>query len=209
MPPRRKPIATTPRRRPRQERAQVTRDAMLIAVERVLARHGVAGLTTNHVAEIGGVSIGSVYQYFPNKQALVAALIERNLAQFEASFHQVLEAERDTPPERAIVAMALALRTTFHGQGKVHLELIEQVGALELTSMIEAALKRMIGTLSRYLAGNPRLAVRDPDLAALVIVRAVEGVSRAWPDRGEALDEEALARETAAMILGYLPRRPS
>jgi AcrR family transcriptional regulator len=67
------------RRRPRQPRAIVTIDAVLIAVERILDAHGPSGLTTNRVAEVAGVSIGSVYQYYSNKQALIGAVQERVL----------------------------------------------------------------------------------------------------------------------------------
>ena len=67
-------VRTTPRKRPRQDRSKATVDSILDATARVLVRHGFDGLTSNAVAEIAGCSIGSLYQYFPNKEALVAAL---------------------------------------------------------------------------------------------------------------------------------------
>src|SRR5690606_5576054 len=99
--------STAPRRVPLQPRARVTRDVMLVAAERVLARLGAAGLTTNHVAEVAGVSIGTLYQYFPNKQAIVAALIERNSTQFAELVTRVLRAHPTSAPE--VVAFELAL----------------------------------------------------------------------------------------------------
>jgi AcrR family transcriptional regulator len=68
------------RRRPVQQRAQVTVEAMLDAAIKLLKRKGSASLTTNRIAETAGVSIGSVYQYFPNKQAIYLALHERHIA---------------------------------------------------------------------------------------------------------------------------------
>ncbi len=70
----------TPRRKPKQERARQTVDAVLEAVRLVVKRHGAQALTTNRIAEIAGVSVGSLYQYFPDKHAIVAALHDRHIA---------------------------------------------------------------------------------------------------------------------------------
>ena len=67
------------RRKPSQERAKVTVDAMLDAAVELLKRGGASSITTNRIAETAGVSIGSVYQYFPNKNALFVALHEKHL----------------------------------------------------------------------------------------------------------------------------------
>jgi AcrR family transcriptional regulator len=67
------------RREPRQQRSRQTVEAVLEAVPRVLRRHGAEAITTNRVAEAAGVSIGSLYQYFPDKQAIFMALHERHV----------------------------------------------------------------------------------------------------------------------------------
>lgn len=67
------------RREPKQERARQTVEAVLEAVPRVLRRHGAEAITTNRVAEVAGVSVGSLYQYFPDKQAIFAALHDRHV----------------------------------------------------------------------------------------------------------------------------------
>src|SRR6185369_10221121 len=69
------PIA--PRKAPRQERAQATVEALLEATAAVLRAEGYDGLTTNKVAEAAGVSVGSLYQYYPGKDALVTAVLLR------------------------------------------------------------------------------------------------------------------------------------
>jgi AcrR family transcriptional regulator len=68
------------RRKPNQERAKVTVEAMLDAAVMLLRRGGASAITTNRIADTAGVSIGSIYQYFPNKHALFAALHERHIA---------------------------------------------------------------------------------------------------------------------------------
>ncbi len=72
--------ARSPRKRPKQQRSQQTVAAILEATARILVDDGFKKLNTNRVAEIAGVSIGSLYQYFPNKEALVLALAEQHLA---------------------------------------------------------------------------------------------------------------------------------
>src|SRR6202050_103858 len=71
------------RRRPRQPRARQTVDAILDAVVRILKRKGFDAITTNRIAEVAGVSIGSVYQYFPDKRAIFVALHERHIREID------------------------------------------------------------------------------------------------------------------------------
>jgi len=70
-------IDLRPRKSPRQVRSADTVETILAAAARVLERESLAGFNTNRVAEVAGVSVGSLYQYFPNKDAIVVALIER------------------------------------------------------------------------------------------------------------------------------------
>src|SRR5580704_18535517 len=78
------------RRKPTQRRARQTVDAILDAVVRVLKREGFGVVTTNLVAEVAGVSIGSVYQYFPNKGAIFVALHQRHVQEIDRMVHTVL-----------------------------------------------------------------------------------------------------------------------
>ncbi len=71
-------IRTTSRKSPQQDRSRVTVDAILTATAHILTQESYDTASTNRIAECAGVSIGSLYQYFPNKEALVAALIERH-----------------------------------------------------------------------------------------------------------------------------------
>ncbi|HEE6563133.1 TetR/AcrR family transcriptional regulator [Acinetobacter baumannii] len=69
-----------PRKRPRQARSVATFEAILEAAARILESLGFAGFNTNAVAELAGVSIGSLYQYFPSKESLIVELIRRERA---------------------------------------------------------------------------------------------------------------------------------
>ena len=74
-------LQTNPRKSASQERSRSTVDALLEATARVLVKEGYDRASTNRIAEVAGVSIGSLYQYFPNKEALVAAVIDRHTEQ--------------------------------------------------------------------------------------------------------------------------------
>jgi AcrR family transcriptional regulator len=72
-----KSTSINPRKRPKQARAQVTFDAILQAATRILATRGLGSFNTNHVAEVAGVSVGTLYQYFPTKEAILTQIIRQ------------------------------------------------------------------------------------------------------------------------------------
>jgi AcrR family transcriptional regulator len=84
-----------PKKRPAQGRSRATYTSLLDAAARLLARSGYAALTTNHVADAAGVAIGSLYEYFPNKEVIVAEVVRRTMSELagevEASFRAALE----------------------------------------------------------------------------------------------------------------------
>ena len=94
-----------PRKQPRQARSLATVEAILEAAARVLAERGYAATNTNLVAERAGVSVGSLYQYFPNKDSLITALHERHAAQMYAAIAAVLAAERPQGLQGHVQAM--------------------------------------------------------------------------------------------------------
>src|SRR6185436_18174466 len=98
-------VRTTPRKRPRQARSRATVDSVLEATARVLVKHGFDGLTTNLVAETAGVSIGSLYQYFPNKVVLVGALIEKHVEEMTSLVLSELTRVAQLPMAEAVRSM--------------------------------------------------------------------------------------------------------
>ena len=78
-------VTRVPRKKPRQSRSQATVDVILDAAARIFVETGFAAATTNAIAERAGVSVGSLYQYFPNKLALLAALKERHVLQLKTA----------------------------------------------------------------------------------------------------------------------------
>src|SRR6185295_18643348 len=120
-------VKTTPRKRPRQDRSRATVDTVLAATARVLVKRGFDGLTTNAVAEAAGISIGSLYQYFPNKEALVAALIEKHVEDMNAAILSELTRVAQLPMPQAVRAV-IELTVKAHAiEPELHQVLTEQV----------------------------------------------------------------------------------
>ena len=80
-----------PRKLPKQPRSEATVQAVLEAAAQVFERHGYAAGTTNRIAERAGVSIGTLYQYFPNKDAILVTLVHRHLAESTAALQPHLD----------------------------------------------------------------------------------------------------------------------
>ena len=97
------------RRRPRQRRARETFESVLDAVIRILKREGSGAMTTNRIAEVAGVSIGSVYQYFPDKRAIFTALHQRHVDHIDRMVQNKLVEHAASSLEDLVRAMVEAM----------------------------------------------------------------------------------------------------
>ncbi|GAA3956093.1 TetR/AcrR family transcriptional regulator [Actinomadura viridis] len=167
---------STPRKRPRQQRSRETYEAVLDAAAELFARHGYAAATTNKIAERAGVSIGSLYQYFPDKDALLYALGERHLARAVEGLGELfgrLRAER--PGLEATVRVLVEAVAAWHAADpEMHRLLYDQAprppeAAAELRRLQGAVAAEVEHHLRRLGAGGP-----DPGLTALLLVQGVE-----------------------------------
>jgi AcrR family transcriptional regulator len=199
-------VRTTPRKRPRQERSRATVTAILDATAQVLIRHGFDGLTTNHVAEAAGVSIGSLYQYFPNKEAMVGALIERHVDEMNAEVVAELGRVAVLPIPQAVRAM-VELRIRAHLVApEVHRVLIEQVPRVGRMARLREVDRTMQAAIVTVLtARRAELSIRDPELTAFMLVAILEAVTqRTLLFQPERLVDPALVDEATLLITRYL-----
>jgi AcrR family transcriptional regulator len=137
-----------------QERAQATVLAIVQAAAHILKRDGVSGLTTNHVAQAAGVSIGSLYQYFPNKEAIVVALIRDQLDQDEQHLAQQLSVQEGG------LATSIPLLVTHWCEYNVKLapllrELLPLLPPLDQTSIVEERVLHMSRFFEAFLLRHP------------------------------------------------------
>jgi AcrR family transcriptional regulator len=198
---------TTPRKRPRQERSQATVDAILDATARVLCSTGYDRASTNRIALAAGVSVGSLYQYFPNKEALVAALVERHTAQMTALVTRKLTEVSTMPVEVAVRAMIQAMFDAHAVDPRLHKVLIEQVpriGKLEKVVGVEREVEALVKVFLEARRSELRRARLDA--VAFVLCHVVEAVTHAAVlaelPAGRNRD---VAEELTDMVLRYLP----
>jgi AcrR family transcriptional regulator len=110
-----------PRKLPRQRRSAETVDRILTAAARIFDERGYRATTTNHVAAEAGVSVGSLYQYFPNKDALLVALAERHIDEVAGRFGERLARLREEqPPLVATVRSLVELTVELNDTSRLH-----------------------------------------------------------------------------------------
>ncbi|MCY6490624.1 TetR/AcrR family transcriptional regulator [Leptolyngbya sp. GGD] len=201
-----KPPAT-PRKQPKQERSQVTVEAILSATAHILTENGYNQLTTNRVAERAGVSIGSLYQYFPNKEALIFALAEQHANEMVQLAKQHLEGLSDrTIPEvlRQIIKAALAAHAV---NPKLHRVLHEQIPHSEVMKRLDQA--KIENLLQSFLAQrSDQLRPKNLELAVFMVERTIRAlIHGAMIDHPELLKTGELEQELTLMLSAYLVKK--
>ena len=194
-----------PRKRPIQARSEATVSALFEATFQVLLAVGYRRLTTTRVAERAGVSVGTLYQYFPNRQALIISVIERYLEDIVTS---VELASRDLNG-RSLDELATALVDIFIAAkykrievSRVMHEPLADVGAAQL---VRTAAMRTAGCIANNLQSCSDARFGDEQLLAQLIVMACSSVLQtAIADQTIPLDRRILRAHMRAMVLGYL-----
>ena len=198
-------MARKPRINPRkiasQERSRATVDALLEATTRILLREGYDQASTNKIAEVAGVSIGSLYQYFPSKEALVAAVIDRHTQEISQVVRKALVKVAARPlgvAAREFVSIGIDAHRV---NPKLHAVLAEQIPRVGRLENIDAMQRDGYALVRGYLeAHRDEIDVADLDIAAFICVRAVEALTHGAvlhhpellaPDRVEGFIEEA------------------
>lgn len=196
-------LPAEPRKRPRQARAAATVDAIVEAAARILETKGLEALNTNAVAEAAGVSIGSLYQYFPAKTAIVAELIRRKRGALLADLGGVT-AELALTDIHAFVDSCIEVVLRHHLPRPALVRVLDYAeGSLGLDAET-AALKRDIVAvvaqgLSRYGRADVVTAARD-----------LVGLTRGMVDAAGLLgpaEADSLKQRIGAAAKGYLDRR--
>ena len=168
------------RRKPRQERAQAKIELILEAAIRIIDKEGLEGLTTNRIASVAGISIGTLYQYFPDKAAIVDVLGQREMKSVTDKIIATLcnpIADVRQEPARVLID---AVFGAFGGRSRVHRVLLENALLLGKSQSIDAA-PNMISMLlaSSGIPRNDGQPLRLSAAEAFVLTHAFTGVTRA------------------------------
>jgi len=197
-----------PRKQPRQRRAHETRARILDAARAVFEEHGYAHGTTNRIAEAAGLSVGSLYQYFPNKDAILVELVD---AHIEAGTAAVLAALPDEPwearPLAAIVGPVVAAMVALHADGReLHRVLFEEAPRPpDQLARLRAVERDLTSMLADRLGAHPEVTAPDPDLAARLTIDVIASlVHRIDTDATSAVPDDVLAAEITRLVVAYL-----
>ncbi|MDP9901989.1 TetR/AcrR family transcriptional regulator [Variovorax ginsengisoli] len=195
-----------PRKTPRQARSQAMVEVILESTARVLGERGYAGTNTNVVAERAGVSVGSVYQYFPNKDSLVTALHERHGAQMYAAIAAVLATERPDGLRGHVQAMVRALLAAHRVAPDLHRVLEREFPFFDAPrdqSAADGGIFRQVRQLLQ--AHRKEIAPTDLDLATWMVLQTMESLVHAAAIEPPAMfAPDAVEAAIVQMLMGYL-----
>ena len=204
----RRPL-TKPRKIASQERSRATVDALVEATARILVKEGFDKASTNRIAEVAGVSVGSLYQYYPGKEALVAAVIDRHNQEIMGVVRGALAEVASQPIEKAVRRLVTVAIEAHRIDPKLHRVLAEQIPRTGRLENVEAFNRETYALFRAYLEGHSdELRTIDLDLAAFVCVTSIEALAHtAVLHRSERLSGEAVERlvdEATRLVAGYL-----
>lgn len=169
-----------PRRMPRQARSRALVEAILEATARVLAERGYAGTNTNLIAERAGVSVGSVYQYFPNKDSLITALHERHAAEIHAALESVLAAAQPRGLRGHLAAIVHAWLAAHQVEPELHRVLEKEFPFFDAPVQNSPADQGIYKRIRQLLEDHRHeVAPCDLDLATWVVLQTVESLIHA------------------------------
>ncbi len=158
-----------PRRQPNQQRARATVDAILEAAEKVIQRKGYADTTTNHIAAVAGVSVGSLYQYFPRKEAIVAAMLENAVVSAGDVLRERLLSRMEMPLEAGVPELIRMILETRRAHSFVFFGLPREVPDLRVISHQLTIESFLSTTISAYFMQH-REQIKVPDLHTAMIM---------------------------------------
>jgi AcrR family transcriptional regulator len=200
---------TKPRKVASQERSRATVDALVEATARILVKEGFDKASTNRIADVAGVSVGSLYQYFPGEEALVAAVIERHQQEIMQTVRGELAEVLAQPVEKAMRKLVAVAVKAHRVNPRLHRVLAEQIPRVGRLEELETFNRENYTLFRTYLESHrDELGVDDLELASFVCVTSIEALTHnAVLHHSKMLSDdamEALIDEATRLVTGYL-----
>ncbi|MBA9051231.1 MULTISPECIES: TetR/AcrR family transcriptional regulator [Streptomyces] len=196
------------RKEPRQERSRQMVERIVTAGRSVLARDGYARFVTTRVAEEAGISPGSLYQYFRDKDELLTVLMERYWAETGDRVAASLADRLNDPPDRLIRNAVEALLFALEHDSQLLRVVVEEVPPRYSEAHLHALRRRIQDLGSAYLAGRAP-GERSGTTRSWVIVSAMEALSVRWVLERPAIRREELIEELTVLATNYMAGAPT
>lgn len=201
------PIALEPRKQPHQARAQATLDAIFEATIQVLLAEGLQRLTTLRVAERAGVSVGTLYQYYPHKQALLYAVLQRHLRSVVEAVERAANSVHHTALATmvsTVVEAVVQAKTKRLDEARALYVVGDELDSLDLMREVE---KRGRAALAAMLATATDARFDDLATVTFMFAAAMSGPTRAMLEgRAPRKMMHVLRGQLESLCLGYLER---
>jgi AcrR family transcriptional regulator len=197
-----------PRKTPVQARSTATVEAILQAAIQVLLQVGKDRLTTTRVASRAGVSVGTLYQYFPNKKAMLQAALRRHLVEVTETVERVCREQQGATLTQMAEVLVSAFLEAKMRDVKTSVALYTVSSDLDAAKIVQQTGGRAKKAIAGMLASSCETLDGDPRLAAVMVQGAMVGVSRRLLESGHAEKQfTAVRRELIFLISAYLNAR--
>jgi len=200
-----------PRKVPRQARSAQMVESIIEATARVLASHGYEGTNTNLIAEYAGVSVGSIYQYFPNKEALVVAVHDRHIRQVGEIVDKIMSECDGASLQTTVTTLVRAVLTAHMLQPQLHRVLIQDLPIFAPSCEQSPAIQGFFGQVKRMLSEwRDQIVPNNHDAASWIIMHIIKNlVHAAITDPPLNVAHSALYLEITNAVIGYLTVTPA
>lgn len=183
-------------------------EAIVEATAQRLRERGPDGATTARIAQRAGTSVGSLYQYFPTREALVAAVAQAHLDALTATLARALGPDPTTAPLHDVVSALVAGAIEAHAADpRLHAALVTELARTGATDFAKETLERLEHLVAALLDARGDLSLPDPAMTAFLVVRLVDGLTHAVVlDAPAWLSQPAFATEVVAVVEACLRR---
>lgn len=185
----------------------MTCDAIVNAAARVLSTEGIDRCSTNRIAEVAGVSIGSVYEYFENKQAIIDAVALQHLDRISSMFDNAIVVLGDNADLQTVVRVLVEAVIAAHDHDvRLHRSLSQEVPLSEhVLRKAEEFKHRTVLSIQRLLGDH----LGTSDLSAQIVFDSVDSIVHRWvrDDEHKPVPKERLSAELIRLLEGYLTYR--
>ena len=196
------------RKHPRQRRSRQLVDSLIEATGRALVEYGLDHTTTVRIAEIAGVSVGSLYQYFEGKEALVEALMDKLAGDIAQGLRRLPLADSAGLRETVDGAIRFGF-AVLHSRDGLYLELVRNWHRLPTNRMVDLLQQHFMELSRLYFLRHYRdYPIRNLEVRVFIVTNSVLFTMVRHVSQGDLIDEEELARELTRMVAGYLAEPP-
>lgn len=202
---RKRSASLNPRKRPQQRRSRVTIDAIFEATIQVLLTNGLDRITTIQIAGRAGVSVGSLYQYFPNKNALLAAIVRRHVAEVADATIAACNSAQHKPMGDMCAVMMHAFVDAKTRRPEVSRALYLPSAQVNADAIVKEESIRCAQAVHDMLITASDATFEQPQIVSRILIGAIVGPTRAVIEAGGDRETfERLKLHLTALCVGYL-----